>query len=143
MRVISRGVAIAFLAAASSASARSTYTVEYVITPANVMVHALADSEEKKRKCNAINAESTTPELVQRLGGHIVGWAFVKSASTFGYVAWITEKSGVHTTFAANYLVKNCALSETRNELKAFDGSDRYAKANVEYNRLILDALRR
>ena len=143
MKPIGKCIAMTLLTIGSSVSAQQTYTVEYVVTPANVMVHVLADKDEMNRKCETINADSTTPELVQRVGGNLVGWSFVKSASTFGYVTWITEKSGVYTTFVANYILKNCALTETRREQKTFDGSDRYAKANAEYNRLILETLGR
>lgn len=131
------------LTALSGANAQRTYTVDYIVTPQRLLIHALVDNEEKKRKCDAVDAESITPELVQRTGGLLNGWSFVSSANTFGYVTWISEKSGVHTTFIANYIYTNCAISETRREQKTFDGPNRYAEANAEYNRLMLETLGR
>ena len=141
MKASSKFIAVTLLTAGTAVSAQQTYTVEYVVTPANVMIHVLADKDEKNRTCETINAASTIPELVQQVGGKLVGWSFLKSNSTFGYVTWITEKSGIHTTFIANYILKNCVLSETRRQQKSFDGSDRYARANAEYNKLIIESL--
>ena len=135
-------VAAALLTAfASAAAPAQTYTVAYVVTPSNTIVQALQDTSNAKRVCQSIDAESVITEAVKRTGAHILGWSFIKSAKTFGYATWITEKSGLHTTYLANYMLQNCALTETRSSQKTFDGENREARANAEYNRLILTAL--
>jgi hypothetical protein len=126
---------------AKGAENPKTYTVVYVVTPSNVMLHVFADGANRDKECKSINSDSITPELVSKTGAHLNGWSFVKSERTFGYVTWISEKSGVHTTFLANYILANCSLTETRLEQKSFDGQNRYADANGEYSRLILKVL--
>lgn len=143
MRTISKLTTMVLFTVEASASAQQTYTTEYVVTPTNAMIHVLADKDEKNRKCEAIDVDSTALEFVQRFDGKLIGWSFVKSDKTFGYVTWIAERSGVHTTYIANYILKNCALSETRREQKTFDSANRYTEANNEYNRLILKILER
>lgn len=123
---------------ASASPDQKTYTVAYIVTPSNVLVHALTDGANKNKKCDRINAESITPTLILKTGSHLSGWSFVSSKKTFGYVTWLSDRSGVHTTFIGNYILANCSLTETRIQQKSFDGVNRYADANAEYNRLIL-----
>jgi hypothetical protein len=127
----------------SPANAQQTYHMEYVMTPSRLLLHVLANNDEKNQQnCESLNGE-ITPEIVRRTGADLVGWSFVRSDRTFGYVTWIIEKSGLHTTFVANYFLGNCALTETRAKQKTFDGANRYAEAQAEYNRLILETLGR
>jgi hypothetical protein len=134
-------IAAALTALVATTATAQTYTTSYVVTPSNVIVQALVDSSNAKRQCQSVDAESTTPSEVKRTGANILGWSFIKSPKTFGYATWIAEKSGLHTTYLAHYILRNCTLTETRSYQKTFDGKDREARANAEYNRLILMAL--
>lgn len=129
-------------ACACAASAASpTYSTEYVVTPSNTLVQALADPTNAKRKCQSIDAASTTPEQVKQTGAMLRGWSFIQSATTFGYATWVVEKSGLHTTYIANYIIRDCTLTETRSSQRTFDGPNRGKQANAAYNALITHLL--
>jgi hypothetical protein len=125
----------------AASAAPTTYTVQYVVTSSNTVVQALADPANAKHKCQTIDAASSTPEQVKQTGAMLFGWSFIKSPKTFGYAAWVVEKSGLHTTYIANYILRDCSLTETRNSQRTFDGPNRAAEANAAYNALIMHLL--
>jgi hypothetical protein len=128
-------------ASACAAAASPTYSTAYVVTPSNTLVQALADPMNAKRKCQSIDAASTTPEQVKQTGAMLRGWSFIESPKTFGYATWVVEKSGLHTTYIATYILRDCSLTETRSSQRTFDGPNRGKEANAAYNALITHLL--
>jgi hypothetical protein len=137
------GILLAFFvgAAGRAASAETLYTLTYVVMPSRMVIETLVDSANKDRKCETVNADSTTPEQVKQTGAMLLGWSLVKSAKGIGYATWVVDKSGLHTTYVANYILSDCALTETRSSQQTFDGPDRAAEANAAYNGLVVHLL--
>ncbi len=124
-----------------SASRYETYNIGYVVTDDNHMLQVLRPVGNDDSDCERIDGDAITPELLDRTGGLLNGWAFVHGDNSQGYVTWVSEKSGVHTVFLANYVLRNCALSEIRYGQRTFVGDDRYEEARRAYTDLIRETL--
>lgn len=113
------------------------YTRDVVFGPGGLLLNVLKGLDDKQ-ECTSVDLSSTTRGSAERTGARIISEAYITTRNGgLGYYFWVAEKSGVHTIFAASYIMKNCAVTETRRDQQYFTDENRYRTAGAAYNKLL------